>query len=175
VSQITEGYPDYSKWNIVKQDMLASILENKPGFLVADSSIIEAKDLNHYYELMNSCCTYKVNHSYLKNDIYFLFKEKWSLDELYAIAIESSFNQFSEVWMLPNMVKMMPKIVAEKFYSLIYYNYDPYVFKNGLETIGCAPDGDSILWANPRPDAVDSVVNNLKKLCLEFQIELIEH
>jgi len=116
-----------------------------------------------------------------------VFKEKWSRTELDEIVAGCDCCAILS-WMLPNIDRMLTEEEVQEFYTI---NDSIYEFErarkpldcnqilnkiNDLEAIGCFSDGgNSILWTNPStPEKLDSVVKNLKKLCLELQVKLEE-
>ncbi len=165
----------------MKQELVAEVVgvQKNPGFMATDSDLF-IKDL----DLLSSGPI--TIHKIERGDL-LVFKEKWSRTELDEIVAGCDCCAILS-WMLPNIDRMLTEEEVQEFYTI---NDSIYEFErarkpldcnqilnkiNDLEAIGCFSDGgNSILWTNPStPEKLDSVVKNLKKLCLELQVKLEE-
>ena len=181
VNQKDDEFSSSKEWIKLKQELLGEVFGvHNPGFMVTDS----------YYFIgdVDLLSSGPITIHKMERGAFAVFKEKWSRTELDEIVAGGFHYCASLLWMLPNIDKMLSEKEMQEFWTI---EDSIYEFKrackplncnrilnmiNNLEAIGCFCEGGNwILWTNPSsPEKLDSVVNNLKKLCLELQVELKE-
>lgn len=177
LEQISNSFHDHVKWDKTKQEVLAMVMKSNAGCLVSDSFTLNDNPF-HHHDFLSLCDFHKIHrHSAFKEDVYYLFKDHWPMTELDDIATGRPF-ALSRLWMLPNFGYKMSRAEAEEFWKHIddlTRDHDSLPLENlKIEAIGCIYDGNSILWTHPKAEKVDLFVENLKKLCVDLQIELKE-
>lgn len=166
-----ENEINLNKWNRVKHELLNKILEKNAGCLITDSKF------TFTHNNIPSSSTIKIDSSTRRTFV--LPHEHWSRDELEKVATSGQF-EIGEIWMIPDMTStsaaMITALEVETFWKFAYdldsvdSNFDKLNVQ--FQAIGCLSDGNLIVWTNPSPEKIDSVVENLKKLCLELQVEV---
>ncbi len=164
---------DLKKWEKVKLDFLEGAFQSSPGCLVGHTRFrVEKQDFTRASSM-------QVKYTFYENTKMFLVhKDKWSRTELDDITTDSFYYQINTLWMLPNMDKVPSLNEAENIYQFLCGLYhltcdSEHLDKGELETIGCVYD-EEMTWTKPSPQRADLVVENLKKLCSELEIELQE-
>jgi len=161
-------------WDKVKQEVLGGAFGISPGCLVTysqrdidDQDFIRASSMLVQYSLTD------------KSKMFLVLKDKWSRAELDDIAIGMQFGM-DELWMLPNVDKIMSLNECEEFCNYMRdlnsgVEVDSDLIEKGVqwETISICDD-EEIRWTNPSQERADLVVENLKKLCSEREIEFEE-
>ena len=165
---------DFDKWDTVKQEVLGGGFKSGPGCLVTYTQT--GVDITEFIRANSMQVKYTLNDT---SEMFLVHKEKWSQAELDDVATRSLYFRLSILWMLPNMDKAMSlneAIEVSKFlWSLYPLSFDSkFLVEGEWETIGYKCDGKFMTWTNPSQERADLVVENLKKLCSELEIELEE-
>jgi len=168
---------DFEKWKRVKLDVLEGAFKSSPGGFVSYSRLgVYMQDFKRDHSMR---VQYTFEWYNDKSKMFLVHKDKWSRSELDAIATESVCFSSNKLWMLPNSDKIMSTNEANevgKFLrKLSSLNFDSeFIYKEiKWETIGCTYDKE-MTWTHPSLQNADLVVENLKKLCPQLEVELEE-
>lgn len=108
---------------------------------------------------------------------YVLPKEKWTRMDLKKLATSKHFNNM-DFWMSPSLdaksaLEMTGADIDYFWKSLVMPKLDDNPPCSKKEFMGGVRNGTCIMWSNPSPQIVDSVLNDFKKLAssLKFPIE----
>ncbi len=173
--QIDEANPDSNMWDKVKQEVLGGAFENCCGGLVTFSQ--RNNDKQDFICASSMVAQYSLTD---ESKMILVLKKKWSRAERDDIAIQKQFGM-NELWMLPNLDKMMSLNEFEEFCNFSRnLNSDletdsdlPLLKRVQWETI-CICNEDEIRWMNPSQKRANLVVGNLKRLCSEREIKFEE-
>ena len=164
---------DLDKWTKVKQEVLEGAFNSSPGGLVASTKF------RVYNQEFKRASSIQAKYTLTDNSKMFLVqKDKWSQVELEVIATKSIYFGNNFLWMLPNMDKVVSLNEAVELSHFMRHlrslRIDSEFLPNGdWETMGCLYN-EEMTWTNPSLQRADMVVENLKKLCSELQIEFKE-
>ena len=164
------GKIDFENWDRVKHELLKAVFENNSGCLVTESTYaFEDNDIERTDSMR------QVESADGRTTTYVLPNEKWTEVDLRKIATSSQF-ELSELWMRPDLdssaAQKMTRKDAEELWlfadqlNSLDFNYDQ--FDQHIQMIGCLADGDQLLWTNPAPEKVDSILQNIKELDLKI-------
>ncbi len=165
---------DLNKWGKVKQEVLEGAFNSSPGGLVAYSRF--RVDMQNFKRADSMKVKYTFNK---KASMFLVHKDKWSRAELDDIATNSLYFGLNILWTLPNMDKVMSLNEAVDFTKFLcqldFLTFDSeFLDERKWETIGGNIYDENMTWTNPSLKRADLVVENLKKLCSELEIELEE-
>jgi len=158
-------------WEQIKKEYLKSLFEHRSGALITDNELVFKEN-----NIMASAELPINKFASTERTTFVLFRENWSIEELNKIATSTQF-ELSELHMQPDKASMTLK-QSENFWdfaaSLNNVNFNPENIESDIQTITCLGDGSWIIWTNPIPEMVASILDHLKNYCSQMHITVLE-
>lgn len=158
-------------WEEIKKEYLKSLFEHRSGTVITDDELVFKEN-----NMMVSTEAPIKSFVSTTRTTFVLFRENWPPEELDKIATSTQF-ELSDLYMQPMDASTTCKSFDDFWdfaASLKNVNFNAENIKSDVQTITCLGDDSWIIWTNPIPEMVASLVDHLKHYCSQMHITVVE-
>lgn len=161
------------KWESLKHQLFCSLFEDKKGCLITSVRHSHEETISNWDTIIekrgNLCRTKRT---------FLMPKTSWPREDLWKLATSSQLD-VSDIWMSPNLdaeaaLKLTEQDLKEFWKFLLIPAFYSRDLSRTIEFMGSIGDGDLIMWTNPSPHKIDSVLDDLKKLAAYLEVPIEE-